>query len=73
MRLSGLLLLLALVPWTSVRAQEVEDVHGIIDRQNANLVRWYAAGEIDSVADAPVSERPTPSPPAGDTEHEPSM
>lgn len=50
MRRAALLLLLALVPWTSVRGQEAEDVHGIIDRHNANLERWYAAGEIDSVA-----------------------
>lgn len=27
-----------------------ENVRAIIDRHNANLMRWYAAGEIDAVA-----------------------
>ena len=50
MRNAALLLSLLLSACASVSPQNGEDVRNVIDRHNANLVRWYAAGEIDSVA-----------------------
>jgi uncharacterized protein (TIGR02246 family) len=47
---NGLLLTLLLFVCGFVSSQDAQHVRNIIERQNANASRWYAAGEIDSVA-----------------------
>ena len=42
--------LFSLILVVPVQGQEVDDVRRIIERHNADLERWYAAGQIDSVA-----------------------
>lgn len=44
------LLILLLSACASVPSRSTESVREIIDRHNTNLVGWYAAGDIDSVA-----------------------
>jgi uncharacterized protein (TIGR02246 family) len=50
MRLPIALFCLLLAACASMPPRPAEDVRTIIDRHNADVVRWYAAGAIDSVA-----------------------
>jgi len=50
MRKSVLLSCLLLSACTSVSSQRTDLVREAIERHNANAARWYAAGDIDSVA-----------------------
>jgi ketosteroid isomerase-like protein len=34
----------------SVPSQDASEVRRIIDRHNADAVRWYASGDVDSIA-----------------------
>jgi ketosteroid isomerase-like protein len=45
-----LLLCLALSACASVPSQDANDVRSIIERHNSDAARWYASGEIDSIA-----------------------
>jgi ketosteroid isomerase-like protein len=45
-----LLLCLALSACASAPSQDASDVRSIIERHNSNAERWYASGEIDSIA-----------------------
>ena len=45
-----LLSCLLLSACASVSSQSIDSVREVINRHNANAVRWYAAGDIDSVA-----------------------
>jgi ketosteroid isomerase-like protein len=47
---NGLLLTLLLFASGLVSSQDAQHVRNIIERHNANIVRWYAAGDIDSIA-----------------------
>lgn len=49
-QLPALLLGAALAGCARTPALDATDVRAVIDRQNANLERWYRAGHIDSVA-----------------------
>jgi len=51
-RLSAALLVAALFAACRNTPTDPVQVRRIIDVQNANLARWYAAGDIDSVASA---------------------
>jgi uncharacterized protein (TIGR02246 family) len=50
MRKSILLPCLLLSACASVSSQSVDSVRDVINRHNANAARWYASGDIDSVA-----------------------
>ena len=50
MRNALLVLCLALSACGSVPSQNPKDVRSIIERHNSSAARWYASGEIDSVA-----------------------
>ena len=50
MRNAMLVLCLALSACASVPSQDPKDVRGIIERHNSSAARWYASGEIDSIA-----------------------
>lgn len=52
MRELTFLLILLLSACVSVPSQSTDSVREAIDRHNANLVRWYATGDIDSAASA---------------------
>jgi uncharacterized protein (TIGR02246 family) len=49
MRIPALLWSLALAACVSVPAPP-DDVRGVIERKNADAVRWYAAGDVESLA-----------------------
>jgi uncharacterized protein (TIGR02246 family) len=49
MRTSVLLLSLSLATPLSASSDDAERVRGVIERHNANAVRWYAAGDVDSL------------------------
>jgi ketosteroid isomerase-like protein len=50
MRNAILLLCVALSACASVPSQNLKDVRSIIERHNSDAARWYASGEIDSIA-----------------------
>ena len=50
MRTVIFLLGLSLTACTSIQSQNPKDVRSIIERDNSNAEKWYAAGKIDSVA-----------------------
>jgi uncharacterized protein (TIGR02246 family) len=50
MRVHLLVLFLFFVFTNFLASESVEAVRKIIDQQNANVCRWYASGDIDSVA-----------------------
>ncbi len=49
MRAAVLLLSLVLATPVSGSREDADRVRGVIERHNANAVRWYAAGDVDSL------------------------
>ena len=49
MRSVAILVIVALAGCVSIPGQEAAQVKDIIDRHNASAVRWYAAGDVDSL------------------------
>ena len=49
MRSAAIVMIIVLSGCAVDRTQSAEDVRELIDRNNANAVRWYATGDVDSL------------------------